>query len=131
MAEKVLPTGLQRREIWIDARDLQSDSDPDNPLTPEEYIAVLNARGKQKLAECQLVQSFSVQVRELDPTYAYGVDYQLGDTITATDENLGVSVNAVVQGVQRSVSGTEEGLTLTLGYGQPTLHDILRRKAGK
>lgn len=131
MAEKVSPTGLQRREIWIDARDLQSDSDPDNPLTPEEYIAVLNARGKQKLAECQLVQSFSVQVRELDPTYAYGVDYQLGDTITVTDENLGVSVNAVVQGVQRSVSGTEEGLTLTLGYGQPTLHDILRRKAGK
>ena len=131
MAEKVSPTGLQRREIWIDARDLQSDSDPDNPLTPEEYIAVLNARGKQKLAECQLVQSFSVQVRELDPTYAYGVDYQLGDTITATDETLGVSVNAVVQGVQRSVSGTEEGLTLTLGYGQPTLHDILRRKAGK
>lgn len=131
MAEKVSPTGLQRREIWIDARDLQSDSDPDNPLTPEEYIAVLNARGKQKLAECQLVQSFSVQVRELDPTYAYGVDYQLGDTITVTDENLGVSVNAVVQRVQRFVSGTEEGLTLTLGYGQPTLHDILRRKAGK
>ncbi len=128
MAEKISPTGLQRREIYIDARDLQSDGDPDNPLTPEEYIAVLTARGKQKLAECQLVQSFSVQVRELNPTYVCGVDYQLGDTITATDENLGVSINAVVQGVQRSVSGTEEGMTLTLGYAQPTLHKILKRR---
>lgn len=131
MSEKVPPSGLQRREIYIDARDLQSDSDPDNPLTPEEYIAALTSRGKQKLAECQLVQSFSVRVREVNPTYSYGTDYQLGDTITAIDENLGVSINAVVQGIERSVSGTEEGMTLTLGYAQPTLHNILKRKAGK
>lgn len=131
MADKISPAGLRRREVYIDARDLQSDSDPDNPLTPEQYLDVLTARGRQKLAECQLVQSFSVQVRELNPTYAYGTDYHLGDTITAIDENLGVSIDAVVQGVQRSVSGTEEGLTLTLGNGQPTLHDILKRKAEK
>ena len=34
------PTGLSRRELYIDARDLQSDSGLDKPLTAEEYAAL-------------------------------------------------------------------------------------------
>ena len=64
-----MPTGLSRREIYIDARDLQSDSDPDDPLTPEEYAAVLTTRGRGKLTEHQLVRSFAATVRERDATY--------------------------------------------------------------
>lgn len=125
------PSGLNRREIYIDARDLQSDGDPDNPLTPEQYNAVLTARGKEKLAENQLVQAFSTEVRTYNPTYVYGEDFFLGDTITVIDERLGVTVDAVVQGVQRSVSKDGEGLSLMLGYGQPTVFDILKRKVEK
>lgn len=125
------PTGLSRREIFIDARDLQSDSDPDNPLTPEQYTALLENRGKEKLAENQLVQSFSMSVRTLKPTYEYGVDYQLGDTITAIDERLGITTDAVVQGIERSVGPNGEDLIPTFGYGQPTIYDIVNRKADK
>lgn len=125
------PTGFQRRELYIDARDLQSDSDPDNPLTEEEYTAVLTTRGREKLAENQLVRSFSAEVRTYDPTYIYGEDFFLGDTITVTDERLGLTVDAVVQGAERTVSAQGETLTLTLGFGPPTLYDILKRKAGK
>lgn len=125
------PTGLSRRELYIDARDLQSDSDPDNPLTTEEYTAILQNRGLEKLAEHQLVRSFSAQVRTLDPTYTYGEDFFLGDTITVTDDRLGVTVDAVVQGVERSASGDGESLILTLGYEQPTIYDILKRKGEK
>ena len=125
------PSGLNRREIYIDARDLQSDSDPDKPLTPEQYSAVLTARGKEKLTENQLVQAFSTEVRTYNPTYVYGEDFFLGDTITVIDERLGVTVDAVVQGVQRSVSKAGEGLSLMLGYGQPTVFDILKRKVEK
>lgn len=124
------PTGLSRREIWIDARDLQSDSDPDNPLTPAEYQAVLENRGKGKLAEKQLVRSFSSQVRTYDSTYQIGEDYQIGDIITVIDERLGLTVDAVVQAVERSV-GKDEDLVLTFGYGQPTVFDKLARKADK
>lgn len=124
------PTGLSRREIWIDARDLQSDSDPENPLTPAEYQAVLTNRGKGKLAEKQLVRSFSTQVRTYDSTYQFGEDYHLGDVITVIDERLGITVDAVVQGVKRSVGKSEE-LELTFGYGQPTAYDLLKRKADK
>ncbi len=124
MAEDT-PSGLSRRELFVDARDLQSDADPDKPLTAEEYAAVLTTRGEEMLAENQLVQSFSTVVRTLAPTYEYGVDFFLGDTITAIDERQGVTADAV----ERSVSAEGEGLLLTLGYGQPAIYDILKRKA--
>lgn len=120
-----------RREIYIDARDLQSDSDPDNPLTQEEYTAALTTRGMEKLAEHQLVQSFAATMREREETYVLGEDYQLGDTITVIDETLGVMVDAVVQGVMRSIGRMGETMELTLGYGQPTAYEILKRKADK
>lgn len=124
------PTWPQRREIYIDARDLQSDSDPDKPITTEEYAALLTNRGREKLAEHQLVQSFAATVRDRDATYTLGEDYQLGDTITVIDDKLGVTANAVVQGVTRSVGRDGESMDLALGYGQPTIYDILKRKAG-
>ena len=122
------PSGLSRRELWIDARDLQSDSDPEHPMTAEEYAAVLTTRGLEKLAENQLVQSFSATVRTRDATYDLGKDFRLGDTITATDDRLGVSADAVVEGVTRAVSREGEVMELEMGYGQPTIYDILRRK---
>lgn len=125
------PTGLSRREIFIDARDLQSDADPDNPLTQAEYTALLINRGKQKLTENQLVRSFSAEVRTYNSTYPYGEDFFLGDAITMADERLNIAVDAVVRGVERSVSAQGENLALTLGYGEPTIYDILKRKAGK
>lgn len=125
-----IPTWPHRREIYIDARDLQSDSDPDNPLTPEEYTALLENRGREKLAENQLVKSFLAVIRTIDPTYTLGEDFHLGDTITVIDERLGVTADAVVQGVERAVGEDGESMVLTLGYSQPTIYDVLR-KAGK
>ena len=123
------PTGMMLRETFVDARDLQSAADPDAPLTDEEYQAALNTRGQEALADAPLVQSFSASVRTRDATYRYGEDFLLGDTITVTDERLGISVSAVVEGVERSVGRTGEDMVLTLGYGLPTLSDRLR-KAG-
>lgn len=125
------PTWPQRRELYVDARDLQSDSDPDNPLTPEEYAAALTTRGREKLAERQLVQSFAATVRERGATYTLGEDYQLGDTITVIDETLGITADAVVQGVTQSAGRDGESMELEFGYGQPTAYDILKRKADR
>lgn len=123
------PSGNVRRETFVDARDLQSTADPDAPLTEEEYRAALSTRGQEALADAPLVQSFSASVRTRDATYRYGEDFLLGDTVTVMDERLGVSVSAVVEGVERSVGRTGEDMVLTLGYGLPTLADRLR-KAG-
>ena len=76
------------------------------------------------------MQAFSAVVRDRGATYTLGDDYHLGDTITVIDDRLGVTANAVVQGVTRSVSREGESIELSLGYGQPTVYDILKRKAG-
>lgn len=124
-------SGFARRELYVDARDLQSDSDPDKPLTQDEYLAILQTRGLEKLAENQLVRNFSAAVRTVSPTYVYGVDFFPGDTITAEDDQLGVAADAVVQGATFSVGENGVGMDLILGYDTPTLSEILKRKAGK
>lgn len=125
------PTGLNRREFFVDARDLQSEVEPGTVLTPDEYLSLLSLRGLEKMAEHQLVESFSAEVRTYNPTYQYGVDFFLGDTITLTDDRLGLTIDAVVRAAEQSASRNGETLTLTFGYSMPTLHSILKRKADK
>lgn len=124
------PAGLRRRELWVDARDIQS-GEGEEALTPEEYVQALTTRGKEKLAEKPLVQSFTADVRTLGAAYEFGRDYQLGDRITVSDRRLGVTVQAVVTGAEYSVSREGRGLTLTLGYSQPTVFEKLARKEDK
>lgn len=122
-------SGLQRRELWIDARDLQAHSTlEEEELTPEEYEGVLKTRGEEKLSERQLVQSFDANMRTKDPTYVFGKDFFLGDTITAIDKKLGITVDALVEGVEYSYVDGVESLTLTLGYSSPTIYDRLRKE---
>lgn len=126
-----IPTGLTRRELYIDARDLQSEQEDGQALTPEQYAGVLTTRGLEKLAENQLVRSFTARVRTQGATYEYGKDFFLGDRITVTDERLGLTVDAQVMAAQYAISGSGETLTLTLGYSQPTVYEKIARKADK
>lgn len=128
-AETNEPQGIARREMYVDAKDLQKDSDPDNPMTDTEYLEALTTRGQEKLSDAQLVQSFDASIRTINPTYEYGKDFLLGDTITVIDKNLGVTVDAVVESVQRSISSQGEQLSIGFGYSTPTLYQKLR-KAG-
>lgn len=132
MSTNTAPTGLSRRELWVDARDLQSGEEgSEDQLTPEEYAAALTTRGREKLAEKQLVQSFSAGVRMEGAAFAYGQDYHLGDTITVTDRQLGVTVEAVVTGAEYADTADGQSMNLTLGYSQPTLPQIIARKEDK
>ncbi len=95
------PTWPHRRELYIDARDLQSDGDPDHPLAPEEYAAALASRGLEKLASTSWCAP-SPPCAYPRPHLCLRVDFFLGDTITVSDERLGVTVDAVVQGARRT-----------------------------
>ena len=122
------PAGFNRRETYVDARDLQKDADIENPMTDEEYQTVLQDRGLAKLSDAQLIQSFEATIRTQNPTYEYGKDFFLGDTITVKDDRLGVSVSAVVESVERSISSSGEDLVFTFGYGAPTITEKIKRR---
>lgn len=95
-------TGMNRRELFVDARDISSNVSETNSagesvsktLTDSEYKALLTTRGTEKLAENTTVCSFE---GEADATgmFKYGVDFNIGDTVQIVNE-FGMEGSAVI-----------------------------------
>lgn len=73
-------SGLNRRELFTDARDLSPDD-----ISSAQYVANLQARGKQKLDETQETVSFEGQVEPYN-SFVYRKDYDLGDIVQIENE---------------------------------------------
>lgn len=83
--------GLNRREVFVDARDISSN---DGEISPNEYIKLLKNRGFEKLAEQH--EKLSVTGEALDGySFELNKDYFLGD-IVAVSNDYGIRVNARV-----------------------------------
>ena len=98
-------TGLNRRELYTDARDVSSTVDNET-LTDAEYNAQLSQRGLENLAENIATKSFEGKV-ETTRMYRYGEDFFLGDMIQIVNE-YGIEGKARVTEFIRSQS--KEGL---------------------
>lgn len=117
--------GFERRELYVDARDLQTQIADDDgnitTVTDEEYNNLLNDRGAGKLAECITVETFEAKMRVIgDIQYVYGVDYTKGDKVLIQDVELGVQVVARITEVSENIDDEYE-LLMTFGYEYPTL----------
>ena len=78
-------SGLNRRELFTDARDISSDVGDGVVLSNAEYTAQLQQRGKEKLAENTDVTSFEGQV-ETTIMFKYGEDFFNGDVVQIANE---------------------------------------------
>ena len=76
--------GLARRELYIDARDIQSESD-EGVMSDEDYYAQLKERGVEKLSQHKITEAFEGQVTATN-NFEYGVDYTRGDIVQMTNE---------------------------------------------
>lgn len=74
--------GIDRREIYVDARDVSSNTDE---ISESQYNELLTQRGIEKLNEAASKESFESEV-EYDMTYHYKTDYNIGDIITVENE---------------------------------------------
>ena len=124
-------SGFLRRELYVDARDLQSESVSENgttqTLTENEYKRVLIQRGDEKLDEHAAVETFEAQIRVFgDIQYEFGKDYQKGDKVTVRDGQLGVVVSARITEVEEDFDD-EYALILTFGYSYPTIMQKVKR----
>lgn len=81
--------GINRRETFIDARDLSSN---DGEISSDEYQQMLDERGREKLSETQITEFFEGNV-QIDINYKYNRDYFLGDVVTVENKKYGVSTN--------------------------------------
>lgn len=122
--------GYGRRELYVDARDLQSQiwqGESMRQIPLDEYMESLVSRGNDKLALFEKVEEFNINVRTFGLTqYTFDVDYKLGDEITIVDEQLGVRADVQVTGVTQSYSSRYQ-LELKFGFMRPTLIDKLKR----
>lgn len=124
--------GLGRRELYVDARDLQKKSlDEDGSevvLTDSEYNKVLTQRGDDKLAENKTTETFEAQIRVFgDVQYEFGVDYQKGDKVTVRDNQLNVVVSARITEVEEDFDD-EYALVFTFGYSYPTIMQKVKQQ---
>lgn len=115
-------SGLFRKELWVDAKDLQSKNDDgETTMTDEEYYALLQNRGTEKLAENCENETFEVKMRMFgDKLYELDTDYSLGDKVTIYSRTFNVKVDARIMEVTYNISSNLD-IELTFGYGYPTI----------
>lgn len=115
--QKVL-TGWGRKELWIDARDIQSENGEGTKLTDKEYEALIEQRANEKASENTVQETYEATKTEADKRYQYGVDYLKGDWVTVEDRNLNIVVDAQITEVIHTIQGSKEIVDITFSYGQ-------------
>lgn len=120
-------SGVDRREVFVDARDLQSETD-DGIATEAQYNSMLSERGLSKLEDYKSVETFDATIRSYDSSYEYGTDFNLGDIITVYDARIKVRVDAIVYSTTLEYSSTGKRREFTFGYSQPTIQKKINRR---
>lgn len=110
-------SGWERSELWIDARDIQSEDDDGNQLTDEQYNALIKQRTEEKAVENDIQESYEATVITKNKRYVYGKDYFLGDFVTVVDTQLGLEFDVQIVGITFSTQDTEEITDIELQYG--------------
>lgn len=101
-------SGLERYEIFVDAKSISQNLNSDNPISQSNYVVMLEEHGKEELAKKTITEGFSGEIIS-DLTYVYGVDFFLGDIVTVSNKyNMTKSVR-VISAIE---SEDEDGIKL-------------------
>lgn len=118
-------TGYDRIELYIDARDLQSESTDGTTITDAELEELMKQRGLEKLEEHQIFISFEGTIINGNMRYEYKKDFFKGDYVSVIDKHLNKIFNLQITGVSKSISNGVEYFDLTFGYDKYTISNIV------
>lgn len=111
-------SGLERRELYVDARDIQSEYTDDDGntawLSDDDYYSMLHTRGLEKLEENAHGKFFE---GEVDPSN-YGTDYVLGDVVTCISKKYGIRLDTRITQVQEVMENNIKSIHLVFGTQQ-------------
>ncbi|HHX0224913.1 TPA: siphovirus ReqiPepy6 Gp37-like family protein [Enterococcus faecalis] len=119
-------SGLERKEIYVDARDLQQTVD-DVKMPDAQYIATLQSRGKEKLTEQQRVLALNGTINLNDSLFVYGRDYKLGDRVKRIS-SFGYSDTVVLNSVTQTWDEKGYHIDGEFGNQSKTIIDVIKRK---
>lgn len=125
-------SGIDRQEVYIDARDLSKTKYENNVeviIPDNEYQEMLNSRGNERLKDYELFLDLDGKIVTQGQTVNnYGKDYFLGDYVTVIDNELGYMVNAQITEFKKTISNGTEKNDLTFGYQRESLRKILKKR---
>ena len=111
-------SGLQRREIFIDASSIskkyKDDNDVEQTYTDAQYKTMLDAKGKQDIAPLTKTETFDGVLDATNGNYIYGRDFALGDIVTVQSNNIGKYVNVRIR--EALEYQDENGYTVEVKY---------------
>lgn len=102
--------GEERKELYVDARDLQSDEN----TTEDEYREMLFERGLEKLQENNKVEIAEFDI-DPDANLKCGIDYDLGDLVTYKNEDLDLYIDNRIVEISSVFDGEKESTEVAFG----------------
>jgi hypothetical protein len=114
-------TGLDRYELFVDAKDLRSEDFPD------DYDAALTFRGNAKLAEQAMVKAFDASVHPYG-NLKYKKDFDLGDIVTVFSKAWNVGMTIRITEITETYD--RSGMSLDATFGKPLATLSQRLKEG-
>lgn len=115
--------GETRREIFVDARDLQQEEEE----TAENYAARLAQRGAEKLAEYTVVEKCEAEV-DTESSLKYRTDFDLGDLCTVKEDAHGITCVKRISECEEVYENGAFSLSVVFGEGYLLLPKYLERK---
>ena len=115
--------GGRRREIFIDARDIQQEENESN----SDYTERLRQRGREKLAQYGAVENCECEA-DTQSSLTYREDFDLGDTCTIKDDIHGIICQKRITECEEVYENGSFSLSLQFGSGFLLLPQYLERK---
>ena len=106
---KVQP-GEERKELYVDARDLQQN----DGMTDALYRQALHQRVLEKLEECKKVELTEFDI-DPEANLEYGKDYDLGDIVMYKNDELDLYVENRIIGISKVYDSENEKIEVSFG----------------
>lgn len=118
--------GLDRYELYVDARDISDDLEGEKTMADSEYLPLLIQRGKEKLAEHKEIKAFDSKV-DLNSNKIYKEDFDLGDIVTVVDEEWGITIDTRITEIEEIYEKEGFNVNVIFGNNIPTLIDKIKQ----
>lgn len=110
--------GEDRKELYVDARDIQSEKSNDDgtktKISEAEYKEMLKERGIEKLNECNKVETANFNINSMS-NLEYKKDFDLGDKVVYKNEELGFNVEKRIVAITETYENGNRTLDITFG----------------
>ena len=112
-----------RFEVFVDARDLQSEN------FPTGYADALAYRGMARLAELALVEAFDATINQFG-NLQYKVDYDIGSRVRVVAKQWGMEITARITELEENYD--RDGMSIRATFGKPllTIYDKINDLGG-